>query len=224
MASDMHSTSQEQQAGASEQSASVEETRQAFGSLLAATQGLSRVGTELLEHAELGQQSAQTIGTRIQELSTSTASITEILAIVKEIANKSEILALNAALEGTKAGEAGRGFSLVASQMQRLAEQVMGSAKSIEGLTREITRTSNAAVLAAEEAGKVAGLTTNAARDIADAVARQQSGTEQITQAMDEIATVAQGNVGASRIIVTAANDLIGLAEGLSRTLHGRTV
>ena len=98
----------------------------------------------------------------------------------------------------------------------------MGSAKSIEGLTREITRTSNAAVLAAEEAGKVAESTTHAARDIADAVARQQSGTEQITQAMDEIAAVAQGNVGASRNIVTAANDLIGLAEGLSRTLHGR--
>ena len=115
---------------------------------------LNRIGSEVLERAEIGQQSAKTIGERIGELSTHSKQITDVLTLVEKIANKSEILALNAALEGTKAGEAGRGFSLVAQQMQRLAEQVMGSVKKIESLTTDVSQASGAAVLAAEESEK----------------------------------------------------------------------
>lgn len=113
LAESLLTEAQEQQAGAAEQSSAVEETRQTFQGLLTASSDMHRIGGEVLENAEVGQQSAQTIGGRIGELSTHSKQITEILMLVKEIANKSEILALNAALEGTKAGEAGRGFSLV---------------------------------------------------------------------------------------------------------------
>lgn len=223
MAADMHSTSQEQQAGAAEQSSAVEETRRTFTGLLDATQSLSRIGEDVLANAELSQRNAQSIASRIDDLSTSTATINEILALVKDVANKSEILALNAALEGSKAGDAGRGFSLVATQMQRLAEQVMGSVKKIEVLTGVITKSSTSAVLAAEEAEKVATSTTAAAREISAAVAQQQSGAEQVSVAMDEIGHVAHNNVEAARGIVSAANGLITLAEKLQATLHGKT-
>jgi len=222
MAGEMRATSEEQEVGAAEQSAAVEETRQTFASLLEATRDLSRVGADVLGHAELGQKNAHEIAGRIQELTESTRSIGEILALVKGIANKSEILALNAALEGTKAGEAGRGFSLVASQMQRLAEQVMGSVKKIEGLTGDITKTSQNAVLAAEEAERVATLTTEAAREIAEAVSRQQSGAQQVSTAMDEISQVAHRSVDAARRTVSSAGDLQLLAAGLQKQLHGR--
>jgi len=215
LAQHLLSESQEQQAGAAQQSSAVEETRQTFQGLLEASGNMSRIGDDVLEHAQISHRNAQTIGSRIHDLSAHAASITEVLTLVKEIANKSEILALNAALEGTKAGEAGRGFSLVAQQMQRLAEQVMGSVKKIEGLTGDIGQASSGAVLAAEEAEKVSRLTTDSAREIAGAVNLQQSSAEQISVAMDEIGTVAHRNVEAARKIVTSSNELLSLAEGL---------
>jgi methyl-accepting chemotaxis protein len=219
LAQHLLSDSQEQQAGAAEQSAAVEETRQTFQGLLEASTSMNQIGTDVLGHAEVSQRSAQTIGARIQDLSASATTITEVLTLVKDIANKSEILALNAALEGTKAGEVGRGFSLVAQQMQRLAEQVMGSVKKIEGLTADISGASSGAVLAAEEAEKVSRLTTDAAREISGAVGRQQSSAEQVAVAMNEIAHVAGRNVEAARSVVTSSNDLLSLAERLRATV-----
>lgn len=219
LAQGLLSTAQEQQAGAAEAAAAVEETRQTFSGVLGAAQNLRAVGGEVLANAEIGQRNAQTIGRRIRDLSANTAHITEILALVKEIANRSDLLALNAALEGTKAGEAGRGFSLVATQMQRLAEEVMGSVKKIEGLTQDITKASSGSVLAAEEAEKVATQTTASAQHIAAAVQQQQAGTEQVGVAMNEISTVAQNSVEASRRIVASSNELLGLAEALRRTV-----
>lgn len=222
VAAQLDSASNEQQVGASQQSASVEETRQTFAGLLDAAGELTRVGGDVLQNAELAQQQAQAIAARIRELDTSTASITEILGMVKDIANKSEVLALNAALEGTKAGEAGRGFSLVATQMQKLAERVMSAVKRIETLTEEIQGTSRNAILAAEEAEKVATRTTGAAREIAEAVTVQQSGSQQVSVAMNEISSVAEKNVDAAREMVGAANDLGRLAADLQRVLRGR--
>ena len=93
MAQSLLSTAQAQQAGAAESAAAVEETRQTFTGVLSAAQNLKTVGTEVLEHAEVAQRTAQTIGRRIQELSQNTAHIGEILALVKEIANRSDLLA-----------------------------------------------------------------------------------------------------------------------------------
>ena len=215
------STAQQQQAGAAEAAAAVEETRQTIGGVVSAAQRLRSIGTEVLGNAEVSQRNAQTIGTRIQELSSSTVGIGEMLALVREIANRSDLLALNAALEGTRAGEAGRGFSLVASQMQRLAEEVMGSVKKIEGLTQEISRSSAGAVLAAEDADKAASRTTSSAHDISEAVQTQQTATEQVSVAMNEIATVAQNSVESVRKVVDSSNQLLGLADELRLVTGG---
>lgn len=217
----MQETSQDQESGAAEQSASVEETRQTFQTLHGATRDLGRIGGDVLQNAEQAQAHARSIGARIRELTVSTESIGEVLQLVKGIANKSEVLALNAALEGTKAGEAGRGFSLVANRMQRLAEQVMGSVKKIEALTEEIEGSGRSAVLAAEEAEKVASRTTESARQIAEAVAQQQSGSQQMAVAMDEISVVADRNVKAAHALVESADELRAVAERLTATLEG---
>ncbi len=214
------STAQQQQAGAAEAAAAVEETRQTIAGVVGAAQRLRSIGTEVLGNAEVSQRNAQTIGKRIEELSGSTSHIGEMLTLFREIASRSDLLALNAALEGTRAGEAGRGFSLVATQMQRLAEEVMGSVKKIEGLTQEISRSSAGAVLAAEDADKAATRTTTSAHDIAEAVQSQQTATEQVSVAMNEISTVAQNSVDSVRRVVESSNQLLGLVDEL-RSITG---
>ncbi|MGC4113811.1 MAG: methyl-accepting chemotaxis protein [Myxococcales bacterium] len=130
------------------------------------------------------------------------------------------MLALNAALEGTKAGEAGRGFSLVATQMQKLAENVMGSVRDIKELAATITQATQASVLATEESTKLAADTTQSARQIAQVIGQQQNGTEQVTLAMNEVSKIAQDTTEASVASVHCSQSLIALSETLQSLVN----
>jgi methyl-accepting chemotaxis protein len=211
----------QQENGATEQSSAVEETRRTMDSLLGSAREIGQTSQSVLQIAEKTQTNSQLVAERIAALSAHTQRISEILEIIKDIANKSDLLALNAAIEGTKAGEAGRGFLLVATQMQRLAENVMGSVRDIKELTATITDATQASVLAIEEATKLAADTTRSARQIALIIQQQQTGTEQVSKAMDDVAQIAVQSAGGSKQIVTSANDLLRLAERL-RDLVGR--
>jgi len=72
---------------------------------------------EVRRHAEDNREHHRQVDENLALLVSHTQRIGEALDVIKDIANKTDLLALNAALEGTKAGEAGRGFSIVATQM-----------------------------------------------------------------------------------------------------------
>ena len=84
------------------------------------------------------RQDNQAIAEAVDRLNKRVQQIGKIVEFINGVADKSDLLALNAELEGTKAGEVGRGFSLVAAEMRRLAENVLESTKEIEGLIEEI--------------------------------------------------------------------------------------
>ncbi|MBI5547778.1 MAG: hypothetical protein HY901_28175 [Deltaproteobacteria bacterium] len=220
-AGDFLAGARQQERGASEQSSAVEETRRTMTSLLESGRVIAQTAHSVLEHAEHTQENSQVVADRIAALSAHSRRITEISEVIKEIANKSDLLALNAALEGTKAGEAGRGFSLVATQMQKLAENVMGSVRDIKDLAATITAATQASVLATEESTKLATDTTLSARQIAQVIQQQQSGTEQVTLAMNEVSKIAQETTDASAQNVRSSQGLIGLSETL-QTLVAR--
>ena len=158
--------------------------------LLDSVRQVTSVAQGVLTNAESTQRNNQIISERIRELMVRQRRIVEILEVIKDVANKSELLALNAALEGTKAGEAGRGFSLVASQMQRLAESVMGSVRDIKDLTAVIRDATDASVLATEEGRKLAADTTRSARRITEIVEVQQSASAQVTEVADRLGSL----------------------------------
>jgi methyl-accepting chemotaxis protein len=214
---------QQQERGATEQSSSIAETQRTMESLLGSGVQINKSAQNVLQNAERAQQNSQVVAERIAALSHQSKRIGEILDVIKDIANKSDLLALNAALEGTKAGEAGRGFSLVATQMQRLAESVMGSVRDIKELTAAITEATQSAVFATEESTKISDDTTRSARQIALTIQQQQTATEEVTKAMDDVTRIAKQTAAGSKEIVTATTDLMKLSERL-QTLVGRFV
>ena len=117
-------------------------------SLLNSAHQIASVSGTVLTNAEHTHSNSQLIAERITELAGHTQRISVFLDVIRDIANKTDLLALNAALEGTRAGEAGRGFSLVASQMQRLTVSVMDSVEDIKGLTADIREATSSSVLA----------------------------------------------------------------------------
>ena len=220
-ASRLLSTAHEQQAGTAEQAAAVEETQQTLESLLQSARAVAENSQLVFDNADLTQKNAEMISDQISELSSQTKRITEILELIRGIAQKSDLLALNAALEGTKAGEAGRGFSLVATQMQRLAEQVMGSVQNIESLTNDIGAATGKSVLATEEATKLAEQTTRSAREITMTVKDQETGTQQASIAMAQITEVTRMAATSATELVTTVDELNELSEALQESISG---
>jgi methyl-accepting chemotaxis protein len=187
------------------------------------------------------RRNASDVGSAMQKLSRSLERIGSVVDVIDEIADRSDLLALNAALEGAKAGEAGRGFSIVAAEMRRLAENVMESTKEIKTLISDIRQASTLANTSAERnvtmaaegeklgssaidsvSGILSGVqeTSDAARVIHLATQQQRTATEQVVQSMAEIEEITRQAQGGSRQATSAAAELTGLAERLSELVQ----
>lgn len=208
---------QQQEQSAIEQGGAIEETRRTVGTLLEGSRQIAGSARGVTENATATLHNAELITERIRVLSEHAQRITEVLELIRDVANKSELLALNAALEGAKAGEAGRGFSLVASQMQRLAESVMESVKVVKDLTADIRKATQATALATEDATKLASDTTEAARRIGVITQEQEGSTEQVTRAMDEIADATHQSAAGTNQTLQAVRELSQIASRLDQ-------
>jgi twitching motility protein PilJ len=105
------------------------------------------------------RETIQDTSKRIKRLGESSQEIGDIVGLITEIADQTNILALNAAIQASTAGDAGRGFAIVADEVQRLAERAGNATKQIEGLVNTIQSDTNEAVKSMEmsTAGVVSG-------------------------------------------------------------------
>lgn len=163
--------------------------------------------------------------------------VSKIAQVINQVAERSDLLALNAALEGTKAGEVGRGFSLVAAEMRKLAENVSVSARDIARIVEKVQdsgeeaaskarvgmATSDRGVEVAEQASSVfqrivelARGTSEAARQITIATRQQRQSSEQAVQGARNVAELVKQGVDATGRTTRIAQDLQAVAEGLT--------
>ena len=224
--------------GASHQ---IAENAQMVASIAEQTLSATRQGEgairAFMESMEKVRRNAVEVDEAIVKLSRRVERIGTVVEVIDEIADRSDLLALNAALEGAKAGEAGRGFSIVAAEMRRLAENVMESTREIKNLIGEIRESTHAAKEASDgnkrmaaEGERLGGAamasvtgilsgaqgTSDAARLIHLATQQQRSATEQVVQSMGEIEEVTRQAQAGSRQATGAAAELARLAERLA--------
>jgi methyl-accepting chemotaxis protein len=209
----------QQEQASSHHASAIEETNRTVQSLSESSRSIAELAEAVLRNAQTTQHTNQEIAERNRRLTHRLQGIATILESVKDIANKSELLALNAALEGTKAGEAGRGFSLVAVQMQRLAENVMGNVRDVKRLTEEIREANHTAVLAIEEGTKLADQTTQSAAQIRLVTQQQESATLQVTESMGDASGQIRQTVAGVRQSTETTASLAELASQLKRRL-----
>lgn len=239
-ASAIHETTatMEELKGASHQ---IAENAQMVARIAEQTLGATRQGEgsikSFMESMERVRRNALEVDEAITKLSRRVERIGSVVEVIDEIADRSDLLALNAALEGAKAGEAGRGFSIVASEMRRLAENVLESTKEIKNLIGEIREAMQVAKQAADSnkrmaaegerlgqaaIGSVNGIlagsqeTNDAARVIHLATQQQRTATEQVVQSMSEVEEVTRQAQTGSRQATGAASELTRLAERLA--------
>ncbi len=244
----------EQTAALAQTSATTEELAKSARQIASNATHVAELASQTLAAARLGKTNAdqfylsilkvregnQAIADSVVKLNKRVQQVGRIVEFIDGIADKSDLLALNAELEGNKAGEVGRGFSLVAAEMRRLAESVMTSTREIIGLIHEVRDATNAAVMATEAGVKASDTGSGLARKVseglsdilgyatttADAVQRitlathqQQVGTDQLAQAMADILQSTRSGEGSAKRMAAANDQLQGLAHELKDTV-----
>lgn len=229
VATELLSAAREQEASMAQGSAEVEETRRTMELLVNSAQQIADRCSAVLANAESTLSGTRHITDCISELNGHAEKVAELLATIMQVADRTDLLALNAALEGTKAGEAGRGFTLVAAEMRRLAENVMESVSGIRRLMKDVRSTSQKAVQASHDGIKLSEETTRSAREIALVTQQQRKATEQVRASMDEMTDLLDHTMLNIKQTTREAAALAGLAAGqmvalpVAASSHGST-
>ncbi|KAB1070054.1 methyl-accepting chemotaxis protein [Methylobacterium planeticum] len=261
---DLSAAAAEIRAAAQEQAASVEEQFAAVQETAATVDEIAHSGVQTIKRANeviataqattqtaraglraandtakamdaIREQGEQVAG-NIVALSEKTQIIGEIITTVNDISERTHLLALNAAIEAAAAGEGGRSFAVVASEMKLLADQAKGATAQVRTILGEIQRGINSSVMLTEEAVKRAATgktrTDATVRTIEEMASRveesaqtfqqvvastnqQQLGIEQVTGALQNIRQASQQTAAGTREVETASANLTELSQGL---------
>lgn len=190
-----------------------------------AVQSIQRIATKV-------QQSAKTVAS----LGTRSEQIGNIVGTIEDIADQTNLLALNAAIEAARAGEQGRGFAVVADEVRALAERTTKATREIGEMIKAIQKETQSAVDAMEEGVKEVergtqdasrsgraleeiinqvGDLTSQVNQIATAAEQQTATTHEISKSMHQITEVVSNASNSSQDTARAAHDLAAMAEEL---------
>jgi len=260
-AAEIMASTQQQAAGTGEQAAAVQQTTTTMeevtqsgaqiserAKLVAAsaeaTSAASMAGLQAVQNStrimEGIREQAEAVAENVVMLSEKTQAIGEIIATVNDIAEQSHLLALNAAIEAAAAGEHGRSFSVIASEVKNLADQSREATVQVRSILGEIQKGINRSVMLTEEAVKrvesgkqqsdvadrtIREMTENiqqsvqAFQQIVAGSNQQQIGFVQVMQAIRDIGQATQQTAASTRQLEKAAVNLTALAQQLQKAV-----
>jgi methyl-accepting chemotaxis protein len=192
---------------------SVEETRKASHENLAHTVqgnvGVSQMVGEI-DHVE---SSVQAIAQAVREFVQSTGQITAMTKEVRDIADQTNLLALNAAIEAARAGEQGRGFAVVADEVRKLAEKSAHSAREIDAVTQSIAQQSVAVETSIQTGLQHLTATQDFVEEFAVTLSETKDSVSQVTTSVEQIATAAREQSSASNEIARNVEKIAHMTE-----------
>ena len=187
-------------------------------------------------------EAAGLINAKLAVLNEKAGNINQVVTTITKVADQTNLLSLNAAIEAEKAGEYGRGFAVVATEIRRLADQTAVATYDIEQMVKDIQSAVSAGVMGMDkfseevrrgmqEVQQVGGHLSQVIQQVqalaprvesvSDGMEAQASGAEQITQALTQLSEAAQQTVDSLRQSGQAIDELnrvaIGLRGGVSR-------
>jgi methyl-accepting chemotaxis protein len=261
-AAEIEAASQEQTSGATEHASGLTEVSATIQELSATAKQITANVNELVVASGevislLGNSEKDLLGTvtrleevgkssrrnseEIGELGQRSALINEMVDLIKEVANKINILSINASIEASRSGEAGSGFSVVAAEIRELSKETLSSAKNVEKAARDITMFLDSIVVASESEAENVVESGRTVKDIyekmeqvvgkvnnnytftqkIDASTRQQeTGSRQAADTMRQMAEISRQTAETARQIAEAVKEIVRMGEELNGVVH----
>ena len=209
------------------------------------TKGKALTGAGIVEKAVQSIEEVHRMSIAVKEdmaqLNEHAQAITRIMNVISDIADQTNLLALNAAIEAARAGEAGRGFAVVADEVRKLAEKTMASTQdvgnAITAIQESTSKSMDAVDAAVDQIGQATELASDSGRALEDIVATVEATADQvnaIATASEEQSSASQ-EINQSLILVSdraketaivmaeaakAVEELAGQAQGLTRLIQ----
>jgi methyl-accepting chemotaxis protein len=242
-------------AAVSETSSTMEEVKQTAQVSSQQARSVADTSQKAVQVAQMGRRSVEesiagmgriqgqmvAIADSIVRLSEQSQTIGEIIATVNDLAEQSNLLAVNAAIEAAKAGEQGKGFAVVAQEVKSLAEQSKEATSQVRAILSDIQKATNAAVLATEQGNKAVEAGVRQSQEASEAIRQmgesidesaqaalmisassqqQLTGMDQVAQAMENIRQASEQNVDGMRQVEQTVQGLHDLGQKLKELVE----
>ncbi len=194
--------------------ASAEAARRALD---AAEQG-NRAVRDTLDGMQRIRSSVQATARKIKSLGDRSLEISEIINVINDITEQTNLLALNAAIEAARAGEAGRGFAVVADEVRKLAEHSRTATKDIAALIKAIQAETNEAVVVMEEGTKEVEVGAGLADQAGKALEAISSVVRQSAELVQEISLASKQQVRGTEGVANAMQIISGITRQTSQS------
>ena len=212
----------QQSSAAAETSSSMEELARTSASIAETMSRVAVKAQDTRDNLEQARGDMQISSERSLALADDIKRVTAALELINEMANQTNLLALNATIEAARAGEHGRGFAVVADEVRRLAERSKASASEIESIIASARHQAAATVLAMEKGTTQMERGVQLMEEVSEAsvhvqltTQEQRSSTEHVAQAMEEITSVSREiSATAQELLETSAAQAAEAREG----------
>jgi len=227
---ELAATTTQQSAAVTQATATTEELARSSAAIADTVDEVARQTAETRDNLERAESDIAASSERTLALAGRVTDIDSLLVLINDIADQTNLLALNAAIEAARAGEHGRGFAVVADEVRRLAERSKTSVGDIAAIVAAIQDETNATVMAMEKGTKqmqeglmLLDAVTDANGQVRLTTQQQRSATAQVVETMEQLADASRQVSATAQEIASAAGNLADLAGTLEASGAGMT-